>query len=128
MTHARSINHPGRRHLKGWQATALVGIVGALSVAGCGSSGSSSTASSGGGATQSATGSTTSGSIVWSASPLTGTGANDARTVLINAFEKQYPNIHVTLVSAPTDTDTNRATLATRSPAARPRPTCSWAT
>jgi multiple sugar transport system substrate-binding protein len=33
--------------------------------------------------------------------------------VLINAFEKQYPNIHVTLVSAPTDTDTNRATLAT---------------
>jgi multiple sugar transport system substrate-binding protein len=33
--------------------------------------------------------------------------------VLINAFEKQYPNIHVSLVSAPTDTDTNRATLAT---------------
>jgi multiple sugar transport system substrate-binding protein len=33
--------------------------------------------------------------------------------VLINAFEKQYPNIHVTLISAPTDTDTNRATLAT---------------
>ena len=33
--------------------------------------------------------------------------------MLINAFEKQYPNIHVTLVSAPTDTDTNRATLAT---------------
>ncbi len=63
--------------------------------------------------TSSAGGSATSGSIVWSASPLTGTGANDARTVLINAFEKQYPNIHVTLVSAPTDTDTNRATLAT---------------
>jgi multiple sugar transport system substrate-binding protein len=34
--------------------------------------------------------------------------------VLINAFEKQYPNIHVTLVSASTDTDTNRATLATQ--------------
>ncbi len=63
--------------------------------------------------TSSATGSATSGSIVWSASPLTGTGANDARTVLINAFEKQYPNIHVSLTSAPTDTDTNRATLAT---------------
>ena len=57
--------------------------------------------------------SATSGSIVWSASPLSGTGANDARTVLINAFEKQYPDIKVTLVSAPTDTDTNRATLAT---------------
>ena len=34
--------------------------------------------------------------------------------MLINAFEKQYPGIHVTLVSAPTDTDTNRATLATQ--------------
>ncbi len=55
-------------------------------------------------------GSTTSGSIVWEASPLSGTGANDARTVLINAFEKAYPNIKVTLVSAPTDTDTYRAT------------------
>ena len=59
-------------------------------------------------------GSTTSGSIVWEASPLSGTGANDARTVLINAFEKQYPNIKVTLVSAPTDTDTYRATVATQ--------------
>jgi multiple sugar transport system substrate-binding protein len=61
----------------------------------------------------SSAGSTAAASIVWSASPLSGTGANDARTVLINAFEKQYPNIHVSLVSAPTDTDTNRATLAT---------------
>jgi multiple sugar transport system substrate-binding protein len=34
--------------------------------------------------------------------------------VLINAFEKVYPNIHVTLVSASTDTDTNQATLATQ--------------
>jgi multiple sugar transport system substrate-binding protein len=33
--------------------------------------------------------------------------------VLISAFEKAYPNIHVNLVSAPTSTDTNRATLAT---------------
>src|SRR5580704_15449563 len=101
--------------------------VGVLALAACGSSGGSSS-STGTGAlgngstssstavgspTSSASGSATSGSIVWSASPLTGTGANDARTVLINAFEKQYPNIHVSLVSAPTDTDTNRATLAT---------------
>jgi multiple sugar transport system substrate-binding protein len=108
-----SRRYPGRRS---WQLTAAVGVVGALALSGCGgSSGSSSTTGSGGGggATQSATGSATSGSIVWSASPLSGTGANDARTVLINAFEKQYPNIKVTLVSAPTDTDTNRATLAT---------------
>jgi multiple sugar transport system substrate-binding protein len=98
---------------------------GVLALSACGSSGGSSTSNSGlgsgssstatavGSPTSSASGSATSGSIVWSASPLTGTGANDARTVLINAFEKQYPNIHVTLVSAPTDTDTNRATLAT---------------
>jgi multiple sugar transport system substrate-binding protein len=101
---------------------------GILALAACGSSGgsSSSTGALGGGTssaassstavgspTSSASGSATSGSIVWSASPLSGTGANDARTVLINAFEKQYPNIHVSLVSAPSDTDTNRATLAT---------------
>ena len=104
---------------------AALAAAGVLALAACGSSGgsSSSTGALGGGSTSSsttvasptssATGSATSGSIVWSASPLSGTGANDARTVLINAFEKQYPNIHVTLVSAPTDTDTNRATLAT---------------
>jgi multiple sugar transport system substrate-binding protein len=106
---------------------AALAAAGVLALAACSSSGGSSSSTStgalGGGSTSSstavgsptssATGSATSGSIVWSASPLTGTGANDARTVLINAFEKQYPNIHVTLVSAPTDTDTNRATLAT---------------
>ena len=105
---------------------AALTAAGVLALAACGSSGgsSSSTGALGGSTTSSsstavasptssATGSATSGSIVWSASPLSGTGANDARTVLINAFEKQYPNIHVSLVSAPSDTDTNRATLAT---------------
>ena len=105
---------------------AALTAAGVLALAACGSSGgSSSSAGALGGSTtsssstavasptSSATGSATSGSIVWSASPLSGTGANDARTVLINAFEKQYPNIHVSLVSAPSDTDTNRATLAT---------------
>ncbi len=110
-----SRKYPGRRS---WQLTAVVGVAGALALAGCGGSSggssSSTTAGNGGGATQSATGSATSGSIVWSASPLSGTGANDARTVLINAFEKQYPGIHVSLVSQPTNTDTNRATLATQ--------------
>jgi multiple sugar transport system substrate-binding protein len=103
---------------------AALAAVGVLALAACGSSGGSSTSTSGLGSSTgsaspaaagsaTATGSATSGSIVWSASPLSGTGANDARTVLINAFEKQYPNIHVSLVSAPSDTDTNRATLAT---------------
>ena len=110
----------GRRHLKGWQLTALVGVVGALGVAGCSSS-SSSTAStstststsSPSSGTSAAAGSATSGSIVWSASPITTNSHGDTRTTLITAFNKVYPNIHVTLVSAPTNTDTNRATLAT---------------
>ncbi|MBV8431356.1 MAG: extracellular solute-binding protein, partial [Solirubrobacterales bacterium] len=50
---------------------------------------------------------------MWWASPITITKYGDTRTVLINSFEKAYPNIHVSLVSAPTSTDTNRATLAT---------------
>jgi multiple sugar transport system substrate-binding protein len=96
---------------RGGLALAAVAGVAVLAVSACSSGGGSSTAGTSPAA--SAATSATSGSIVWSASPLTGTGANDARTVLINAFEKQYPNIKVTLVSAPTDTDTNRATLAT---------------
>jgi multiple sugar transport system substrate-binding protein len=91
--------------------TALAGVT-VLTLGACSSSSSSSSPAAGGGSS-SATGSATSGTIVWSASPITGTGANDTRTVLINSFEKLYPNIHVTLVSAPTNTDTNRATLAT---------------
>jgi len=118
MTRARSINHPGRRLLKGWQITALVGVVGALGVAGCSSSSSSTSStststSSPSSGTSVAAGSATSGSIVWSASPITTNSYGDTRTVLIKAFNKVYPNIHVTLVSAPTNTDTNRATLAT---------------
>ena len=121
MIRARSINHRGRRHLKGWQLTALVGVVGALGVAGCSSSSSSSatstssssSTSSPASGTSAAAGSATSGSIVWSASPISTNSHGDTRTTLIKAFNQVYPNIHVTLVSAPTDTDTNRATLAT---------------
>jgi multiple sugar transport system substrate-binding protein len=114
-----SRRYPGRH---AWQLIAMAGVVGALALAGCSSSSSTSgssaassaAASAPAGGASSAPGNAMSGSIVWSASPLSGTGANDARTVLINTFEKQYPNIHVTLVSASTDTDTNRATLATQ--------------
>ena len=112
----RSLRRRSPARLKGGLGlTALAGVT-VLTLAACGSS---STSSAGGGTTPAASstssvGSTTSGSIVWSASPLSGTGANDARTVLINAFEKQYPSIKVTLVSASTDTDTNRSTLATQ--------------
>jgi multiple sugar transport system substrate-binding protein len=114
----RSVRRRSPARLRGgFGLTAMAGVT-VLALAACG--GSSTSSSSGSGTTSGSTpgsssslGSTTSGSIVWSASPLSGTGANDARTVLINAFEKQYPNIHVSLVSAPTDTDTNRSTLAT---------------
>jgi multiple sugar transport system substrate-binding protein len=113
MSQGSALSRSNRR--RGGLALTVVAAAAALAVSACGSSGTSSTtapASPGASVTGSA-GSTAAASIVWSASPLSGTGANDARTVLINAFEKQYPNIHVSLVSAPTDTDTNRATLAT---------------
>ncbi len=84
----------------------LAAAVTAVALAACGSSSPPHSSTS-------SIGSTTSGTIVWSASPIAGAGATDTRTVLIKAFEKAYPKIHVTLVSASTDTDTNRATLAT---------------
>jgi multiple sugar transport system substrate-binding protein len=108
-----SRRYPARGRLNGRQLTVVVGVAGALALAGCGGSSGGSSGGSGGGATTSASGSATSGKIVWSASPIAGAGATDTRTVLINAFEQKYPNIHVTLTSAPTNTDTNRATLAT---------------
>jgi multiple sugar transport system substrate-binding protein len=79
----------------------------ALAIAACGSSGSSSPS-----ATAKPSGSATSGSITWWANPIT-TSTPDPRTVLINAFEKAYPKIHVNMQSAPTDTDTDRASLIT---------------
>jgi multiple sugar transport system substrate-binding protein len=101
--------------------TAL-GVASALALGACssssstpstGSGGSSgSSGSSSGGGTSNAGGSATSGNITWWASPIT-TSQPDPRAVLIANFEKAYPNIHVTLQSAPTDTDTNRASLIT---------------
>jgi multiple sugar transport system substrate-binding protein len=91
-----------------------VGAAAVLTATACGSSPSSgsSTGSTSAATAPSATGSATSGTITWWASPIT-TSSPDPRTVLIDAFEKAYPNIHVNLQSAPTDTDTNRASLIT---------------
>jgi multiple sugar transport system substrate-binding protein len=92
---------------------ATAGLASVLALAACSSGGSSSSSSStAAGSTPSTGASATSGNITWWASPIT-TSTPDPRTVLINAFEKAYPNIHVTLQSAPTDTDTNRASLIT---------------
>ena len=96
-----SRRYPGRRHLSGKQLTAVIGVAGALALAGCGGSSGGSSGGGGGGATQSPTGSATSGKIVWSASPIAGSGATDTRTVLLNAFEKKYPNIHVDVTNIP---------------------------
>ncbi len=60
-----------------------------------------------------APGNAMSGNITWWASPISTSGA-DVRKVWIAAFEKAYPHIKVTLISGPTSTDTNRATLTTQ--------------
>ncbi|HJY67848.1 MAG TPA: ABC transporter substrate-binding protein, partial [Streptosporangiaceae bacterium] len=119
MTRTGSPRKPGRARLRGWQQAALAGAVGALAVAGCSSSNSSSGSSGTGsstapvtGGSSSAPGNATSGSITWWASPIN-TSGKDVRTVLISDFEAKYPGIKVSLTSAPTNTDTNRATLAT---------------
>jgi len=116
MARQRSVKYSSR--LRGWQLAALAGAVGALAVAGCSSSNSSSGSSTGSstapvtGGSSSAPGNATSGSITWWASPIN-TSGKDVRTVLISDFEAKYPGIKVSLTSAPTNTDTNRATLAT---------------
>jgi multiple sugar transport system substrate-binding protein len=120
MARATSRRHATRRSIRSWQLAALVGAVGALAVAGCSSSSSSgSSASTGtssapvtGEGSSSAPGNATSGTINWWASPIN-TSGKDVRQVLISDFEAKYPGIKVTLTSAPNDTDTNRATLAT---------------
>jgi multiple sugar transport system substrate-binding protein len=116
MARARSLRGTGSRLARPWLLAGLAVVIGSLSAAGCSSSSTTTTSTSTTApvsGVSSAPGNATSGSIVWSASPITTTKYGDTRTVLINAFEKQYPNIKVTLVSAPTNTDTNRATLAT---------------
>jgi multiple sugar transport system substrate-binding protein len=98
---------PTKRGRPRFVLCATLGLASALALAACSSSSSTPPA-----AAPSATGSATSGTITWWASPIT-TTSPDPRTVLIDAFEKAYPKIHVNLQSAPTDTDTNRASLIT---------------
>ena len=59
-----------------------------------------------------APGTATKGTITWWANPIT-TAKPDPRTVLLQAFEKKYPHIHVHMTSAPTNTTTDRSTLTT---------------
>jgi multiple sugar transport system substrate-binding protein len=117
MARARSRRFAARRSTRTWQVAAL-GAAAALAAAGCSSSSSSSSGTSASGSstpasgTSTAPGNATSGTVNWWASPIN-TSGKDVRQVLISDFEKANPGIKVTLTSAPTDTDTNRATLAT---------------
>ena len=97
---------PAKRGRSRFALLTAVGAAAALTAAACGGSGGGSSNA------PKASGSATSGSITWWASPIT-TSGTDPRTVLISAFEKAYPKIHVSLQSAPTDTDTNRTSLVT---------------
>jgi multiple sugar transport system substrate-binding protein len=107
-THAR---HPARRRTAFIAAASAAAVVAAIILVVALTPHSTTTTGTGG--TAAAPGPATSGSITWSASPIAGTGATDVRNVLISAFEKQYPTIHVALASAPTDPDTDRAKMAT---------------
>ena len=122
VTAASSFIHRGPRR----RALALIAAaVTAAGLTACGSSSSSNSSSASSGSSSSssgaatsasvstAPGNATSGTINWWASPIS-TGAVDVRKVWIAAFEKAYPNIKVNLITAPTDTDTNRATLTTQ--------------
>jgi multiple sugar transport system substrate-binding protein len=120
-----------RRKRKTFQAAATVTAVAtALALSGCGSSGSSSksltpsnSGTSGANSTTTVTlgktggttapGNATSGSITFWASSIT-SGTPDPRVVLIDDFEKAYPNIHVKLENAPASTTTNQQTLSTQ--------------
>jgi multiple sugar transport system substrate-binding protein len=95
------------RARRGTALLAAGGMALALAAAACSSGGTSSGASA---TAPSASGSATSGNITWWASPISNVGI---RSYLISQFEKAYPKIHVTLQSAPTNTDTNRASLIT---------------
>ncbi len=59
-----------------------------------------------------APGTATKGTITWWQNGIT-TAKPDPRAVLLAAFEKKYPNIHVHMISATTNTTTDRATLTT---------------
>jgi multiple sugar transport system substrate-binding protein len=57
-------------------------------------------------------GTATHGTITWWQNSIT-TAKPDPRAVLLAAFEKKYPHIHVKMISATTNTTTDRATLST---------------
>lgn len=104
MYRLRSSCQSSRRR-RGFKPAVLAVATSALALSACGSSAGSAASANSGSAASAA-----SGKITWWASPI---GQVGIRAALIKAFESAYPKIHVTLVSAPTNTDTNRAQLVT---------------
>ena len=94
-----------RRHRGALALIAAMTGAGTL-LSACGSSNQTSTTPS-----SSSSSSSASGTITWSASPIAQIGI---RAALVKAFEARYPKIKINLVSAPTNTDSNRAQLLTQ--------------
>jgi multiple sugar transport system substrate-binding protein len=103
-------NHTGRRRPIRRRATRrgmgviLAGAAAALTLglSACGNNGGGGAA-----AAPTVTGSG-SGTITWWANQVTGVNMN---AQIVSAFEKLHPNIHIKLVNAPVNTDTNKSTL-----------------
>jgi len=60
--------------------------------------------------------------ISWWAGQIASKDGGDLRRQLIAEFRKEHPNIRVRIVSAPSDTDTNRTSLTTQIAAGSPTP------
>lgn len=102
MTTIRSFSRPTRRTIT--KLTAVATAAGSLfALSACASSGSTPSGQ--------ATGNAASGNIsFWSGPSLV--GGQDLNLLLIQGFEKKYPNIHVTYIKAPPNTGSSQATLA----------------
>jgi multiple sugar transport system substrate-binding protein len=103
---------PGRGARLGARFAVTAAVCAAmLAVSAC-TGGSGTSSSSARPSTASSTSSAAAVTIVWSASPLSGTGGGDPQPTLISAFEQAYPGIRVVLVSGSADTSTDETGLA----------------
>nr|WP_231710188.1 ABC transporter substrate-binding protein [Arthrobacter zhangbolii] len=102
----KRVKHPLAHQLR---TTAVLGTAALLlATAACGSPGEEDPA-----AGQSAAEPTSPVTLTWQAAPF-GNRADDARVWLVEEFEAEHPNIDIEVISAPTNVDTNRASLATQ--------------
>lgn len=99
------------KRLKAYAALAIA-AASIVALSACSGSNSSSTTTDSSGV-KTAPGNATSGTVsFWAGQTLV--NGQDMNKVLIDNFEQKYPNIKVNYTVAPSDTDTNRATLTTQ--------------